>query len=82
MSFIIKIKMTLTNLILHTTPPDPPDSSATKFRMNSPVLTSHNFTVPSSELVITKRLLNCRHVTAEWCLLRPKKYRFRYWLFG
>lgn len=39
--------------------------------MNSPVLTSHSMTVPSSELVITKRELNCKHVTADWCLLGP-----------
>lgn len=52
-------------LIRHTTPPDPPDSSATRFRMNSPVFTSHNLTVPSSELVMTNRELNCRHVTAD-----------------
>lgn len=56
-----------------TTPPDPPDSSDTKLRINSPVLTSHNLTVPSSELVTTKRELNCRQVTADWCLLGPKK---------
>lgn len=59
-------------LILQTTPPDPPESKATKFLINSPVFTSHSFTVPSSELVITKRVLNCRQVTAEWCLFRPK----------
>lgn len=59
--------------ILHTTPPDPPESSATKFRMNSPVRTSQSLTVPSSEDVITKRLLNWRHVTADWCLFGPEK---------
>lgn len=48
-----------------TTPPDPPESKETKLRINSPVLTSHNFTVPSSELVTTKRELNCKHVTAD-----------------
>lgn len=55
----------MTYLILQTTPPDPPESKATKFLINSPVFTSHSFTVPSSELVITKRVLNCRQVTAE-----------------
>lgn len=62
-----------THLILHTTPPDPPDSSATRFRMKSPVFTSHNLTVPSSELVITKRELNCKQVTADWCLFGPAR---------
>lgn len=59
--------------ILQTTPPDPPESRATKLRMNSPVFTSHNLTVPSSEDVITKFLLNWRHVTADWCLYCPVK---------
>lgn len=45
-------------LILQTTPPEPPESKATKFRINSPVRTSHNLTVPSSDDVITKRELN------------------------
>lgn len=58
--------------ILHTTPPDPPESRATKFRINSPVLTSQSLTVPSSEDVITKRLLNWRQVTADWCLFGPE----------
>lgn len=57
--------------IRHTTPPDPPLSNATRLRMNSPVRTSQSFTVPSSEDVITNRLLNCRQVTADWCLLGP-----------
>lgn len=52
-------------LILHTTPPDPPESSVTKFRIKSPVFTSHNFTVPSSELVMTNFVLNWRQVTAD-----------------
>lgn len=52
-------------LILQTTPPDPPESNETRFLINSPVLTSHSFTVPSSELVMTKLELNCRHVTAD-----------------
>lgn len=39
--------------------------------MNSPVRTSHSLTVPSSEDVITKRLLDCRQVTADWCLFGP-----------
>lgn len=52
-------------LILQTTPPEPPDSNVTKLRMNSPVRTSHSFTVPSSDDVITNRELNCKHVTAD-----------------
>lgn len=60
-------------LIRHTTPPEPPLSNATKLRMNSPVRTSHSFTVPSSDEVITNRLLNCRQVTADWCLKGPTK---------
>uniref|UniRef100_A0A6B0V2P4 Putative secreted protein n=1 Tax=Ixodes ricinus TaxID=34613 RepID=A0A6B0V2P4_IXORI len=55
----------------HTTPPEPPDSSATRFRRNSPVRRSHSFTVPSSDEVTTNLELNCRHVTALWCLLAP-----------
>ena len=54
-----------------TTPPLPPESSVTKFLRNSPVLRSQIFTVPSSEDVMTNFLLNCRHVTALWCLLGP-----------
>lgn len=50
--------------IRHTTPPLPPLSNVTRFRINSPVFKSHSFTVPSSELVITKFLLNCKQVTA------------------
>lgn len=65
-----------TNLVLearmrHTTPPLPPLSRVTRLRINSPVFRSHSFTVPSSELVMTKFLLNCRHVTALWCLWGP-----------
>ena len=56
----------------HTTPPLPPDSSRTKSLTNSPVFTDQSFTVPSSEEVTAKRLLNCRHVTALWCLLGPE----------
>ena len=76
--------------ILQTTPPEPPESRATRSRINSPrhvkmkfrlqtikwlwpVLTSQSLTVPSSLLVITNLLLNCRHVTADWCLLGPGK---------
>ena len=59
--------------ILHTTPPLPPLSSATKLRKKSPPLRSQIFTEPSSEDVITNFLLNCRHVTALWCLLGPEK---------
>lgn len=55
----------------HTTPPLPPLSRVTKLRMNSPVFRSHSLTVPSSELVMTKFLLNWRHVTALWCLWGP-----------
>lgn len=55
----------------HTTPPLPPLSRVTRLRMNSPVFRSHSLTVPSSELVMTKFLLNCRHVTALWCLWGP-----------
>lgn len=51
-------------LIRHTTPPLPPLSNVTRFRINSPVFKSQSFTVPSSELVITKFLLNCKQVTA------------------
>ena len=80
--------------ILHSTPPLPPLSRDTKFRMNSPanenmlrsratrqiffhlpVLTSQSLTVPSSEEVITNLLLNCKHVTADWCLLAPRIFR-------
>ena len=56
----------------HTTPPLPPLSSDTRFRRKSPVRRSQIFTVPSSDDVITKRLLNCRQVTALWCLLEPE----------
>lgn len=59
--------------IRHTTPPLPPLSRVTRFRINSPVFRSHSFTVPSSELVMTKFLLNWRHVTALWCLWGPEK---------
>ena len=60
-------------LIRHTTPPLPPLSNVTRFRINSPVFKSQSFTVPSSELVITKFLLNCKQVTALWCLLGPRQ---------
>lgn len=60
-------------LIRHTTPPLPPLSNVTRFRINSPVFKSQSFTVPSSELVITKFLLNCKQVTALWCLLGPRR---------
>ena len=59
----------------HTTPPLPPLSSVTRLRMNSPVCRSHSLTVPSSELVITNFLLNCRQVTALWCLLGPEQWK-------
>lgn len=79
-SFVSSVPLRLptahTNLVSlprmrHTTPPEPPLSKATRFLMNSPVRTSHSFTVPSSDDVITKRLLNCRQVTADWCLKGP-----------
>merc|ERR1719234_2138843 len=57
--------------ILQTTPPEPPESRATKSRINSPVLTSQSLTVPSSLLVTTNLLLNWRQVTADWCLFVP-----------
>lgn len=63
--------LVLEALIRHTTPPLPPLSNVTRFRMNSPVFRSHSLTVPSSELVMTKFLLNWRHVTALWCLWGP-----------
>lgn len=59
----------------HTTPPLPPLSSDTKLRKKSPVLRSQIFTVPSSEEVITNFLLNCKHVTALWCLFDPAKHQ-------
>lgn len=58
--------------IRHTTPPLPPLSRVTRFRINSPVFRSHSLTVPSSELVMTKFLLNWRQVTALWCLWGPE----------
>ena len=62
----------LLHRIRHTTPPLLPLSSATRLRRNSPVRKSQIFTVPSSLDVITNVLLNCRHVTALWCLLGPE----------
>lgn len=56
----------------HTTPPLPPLSRVTRLRRNSPLLKSQIFTVPSSEEVITNFLLNCKHVTALWCLFEPE----------
>jgi hypothetical protein len=53
---------------LQTTPPEPPESSRTRSRTNSPVRTDHSFTVPSSDEVTAKRRLNCKQVTALWCL--------------
>ena len=61
--------------IRHTTPPLLPLSSATRLRRNSPVRRSHILTVPSSLDVITNVLLNCRHVTALWCLFGPVEDR-------
>ncbi len=73
----LRLPTAQTSLVLEarmrqTTPPLPPLSSVTRLRINSPVRRSHNFTVPSSELVMTKFLLNCRHVTALWCLWGPE----------
>ena len=45
------------------------------FFFHLPVLTSQSLTVPSSEEVITNLLLNCKHVTADWCLLAPRIFR-------
>jgi len=79
-SFVSSVPLRLptahTSLVLearmrHTTPPLPPLSSATRLRTNSPVLRSQSLTVPSSELVTTNLELNCRQVTALWCLLGP-----------
>lgn len=52
--------------------PDPRLCSATTSRSQAPVLRSHSLTVPSSELDRTRPLQNCRHVTADWCLLEPE----------
>lgn len=68
---------TLEALILQTTPPLPPLSKLTRLRMKSPERRSHSFTVPSSELVITKFLLNWRHVTALWCLCGPEHKKIK-----
>lgn len=54
--------------------PDPRLCSATTSRSQAPVRRSHSLTVPSSELDRTKPRQNCRHVTADWCLLGPEKY--------
>ena len=51
--------------------PFPPPSKNTRSLINSPVLISHNLTLPSSLLVTTKCSVNWRLVTALWCLLRP-----------
>lgn len=71
--------------ILQTTPPEPPDSNVTKLRINSPVRTSHSLTVPSSDDVITNRELNCKHVTADWCLFGPNQQSngkiIKFWCF-
>lgn len=58
-------------LTRHTTPPLPPLSRVTRLRRNSPDFKSQIFTVPSSDEVITNFLLNCKQVTALWCLLDP-----------
>lgn len=51
--------------------PFPPLSNWTRFLTNAPVFKSHSFTVPSSLLVTTKLSVNCKLVTALWCLLGP-----------
>lgn len=61
----------LSAFTLHTTPPEPPLSRDTKLRINSPVCRDHSFTVPSSEEVTTNLRVNCKHVTAPWCLCVP-----------
>lgn len=66
----------------HTTPPLPPLSSDTKFRRNSPVFRSQILTVPSSEDVMTNFLLNCKHVTALWCLFGPETKGSNPWRNG
>ena len=48
-----------------------PKQNFMNLKSHIPVRTSHSLTVPSSEDVITNRLLNCRQVTADWCLLGP-----------
>lgn len=53
--------------------PDPQLCSATMSRSQAPVCRSHSLTVPSSELDKTRPLQNCRHVTADWCLLGPER---------
>lgn len=65
--------LVLLHLTLHTTPPLPPLSRETRFLRKSPDFKSHILTVPSSDDVITNFLLNCRHVTALWCLFGPER---------
>lgn len=81
-SFVSSVPLRLptahTSLVLlqrtrHTTPPLPPLSRATKLRRKSPVRRSQILTVPSSDDVMTNFLLNCKHVTALWCLLAPER---------
>lgn len=50
--------------------------------LHLPVLTSHNFTVPSSDDVITNLLLNCKHVTADWCFIGPENKQFYLYIFS
>lgn len=52
--------------------PDPRLCSTTTSRSQAPFFRSHSLTVPSSELDRTRPLQNCRHVTADWCLLGPE----------
>ena len=88
MSFVSSVPFRLptahTSLVLlalmrHTTPPLPPLSSAIRLRKNSPVRKSQILTVPSSEDVMTNFLLNCRQVTALWCLFGPEKKEWTYY---
>lgn len=63
------------NLVCSGPPGDIPDPwlcSATTSRSQAPFFRSHSLTVPSSELDRTRPLQNCRHVTADWCLLGPE----------
>lgn len=74
----LRLPTAQTSLVLlhrtrHTTPPLPPLSSVTRLRRNSPDFKSQILTVPSSDDVMTNFLLNCKQVTALWCLFEPAK---------
>lgn len=64
--------------ILYLNWPFPPLSRFTRFLTNSPVLRSQSLTLPSSLLVTTKLSVNCKLVTALWCLLEPLRV-WRQW---